>query len=93
MKEKIIKIELEDELDLHHFHPKDARDVLKDFIDMSVTKGKNKIRVAHGKGKSTIKGIVIKELEKNRHVVSFKDEPGNWGATIVILKKESTDFK
>ncbi len=89
MEDEITRIELNDELDLHPFHPRDAKAVLKEFIDMAAEKGLKKVRIAHGKGKSTIKGIVINELSKNDKVTSFHDESGNWGATIAILKQGS----
>ena len=85
MKDKIIKIEPGDDLDLHHFHPKDAKDVLKEFIEMSYESGISSIRIAHGKGISVIKKIVIKELESNSKILSFHDDGSNWGATIAVL--------
>lgn len=86
MNDDIIKIDLTDELDLHTFHPKDVKAVLNEFIDMAALNGIKRIRIIHGKGISTIKGIVLKELEKNSRVKSYHDEPGNWGATIAFLK-------
>lgn len=87
MEEDIIKIELKDEIDLHFFHPKDVKAVLKEFIDSACEQGYKKVRIAHGKGRSVIKNIVLKELEKNENVLSFKDDSGNWGATIAFLKE------
>ncbi len=88
MSDEIINIELDDELDLHPFHPKDVKIVLKEFIDMAIEKGITEVRIIHGKGRSTIKGIVLKELEKNDKVISFKDDAGNWGASTAVLKPE-----
>ena len=87
MEENIIKIELHDELDLHPFHPRDVKAVLSEFISMAVEKGIKSVRIVHGKGKSTIKSIVINELDKNNNIASYKDESGNWGATIANLKE------
>ena len=42
MNEKITEIELEDELNLHHFHPKDAKAILEEFIETEHQKGKKK---------------------------------------------------
>lgn len=86
MKEEIFRINLDDELDLHPFHPKDAKAVLIEFIEMSAEKGIKKIRIAHGKGRSAIKAMVIKELESSSRIQSFHDDAHNWGATIAILK-------
>jgi DNA-nicking Smr family endonuclease len=86
MNDEITHIEPGNELDLHHFHPRDARALLHDFIDSAAEKGLHEIRIVHGKGRSVIKGIVHAELGKRGDVLSFRDEPGNWGATIVRLK-------
>lgn len=88
MNKKIIEIELEDELDLHHFHPKDAKEILKEFIDTEYNKGKKEIRIAHGKGRSVLKNIVLNELGKNEKVLSFKNDGANWGATIAVLRQK-----
>lgn len=86
MNNNITKIELEDELDLHHFHPKDIKPLLREFLESAVEKEKKQVRVVHGKGQSTAKSIVLKELERSSLVRSFKDDGSNWGATIVYLK-------
>jgi DNA-nicking Smr family endonuclease len=86
MDNEIVKIELEDELDLHHFDPKDTKDVLMEFIEIAVQKGKKQIRIIHGKGISTLKTIVRKELAQNNYILSFSDDGSNWGATVAILK-------
>lgn len=86
MEDKTFKIELTDEIDLHPFHPKDVKYILQAFIDNACDKGYGTLRIAHGKGQSVIKSAVIKELGSDDRVASFRDEPGNWGATIVILK-------
>ena len=78
MNDEITRIELNDELDLHYFHPKYVKDLLKDFIDDSYNKGKKEIRIVHGKGKSVMKSIVISELKKNNKIAGYKDDHGNW---------------
>ncbi|MCU0821164.1 MAG: Smr/MutS family protein [Spirochaetes bacterium] len=86
MEDEPVKIELKDEIDLHPFHPKDVKYILQAFIDNACEKGFRRLRIAHGKGQSVIKSIVINELGRDERVASFKDDAGNWGATIVILK-------
>jgi DNA-nicking Smr family endonuclease len=87
LEKDIIKIELEDELDLHHFHPKDAKTLIHEFIDIAYSKEKKEIRIVHGKGASVLKSIVINELKKNNKIMYFRDDGSNWGATIAVLKK------
>ena len=86
--DEIIKIELEDELDLHHFSPKDAKDILIEFIEVAAEKNKKQVRIVHGKGISTMKTIVRNELERNSRVLSFHDDGANWGATVAVLKNK-----
>ncbi len=86
MEDEITRIELTDEIDLHPFHPKDVKYILQAFIDNACEKGYRTLRIAHGKGQSVVKGIVIKELGADGRVASIRDEPGNWGATVVTLK-------
>jgi DNA-nicking Smr family endonuclease len=84
--EEPVKIELTDEIDLHHFNPRDAKDILREFIAQAKEKGLVRVRVVHGKGRSVMKKIVAEELGKNEAVSSFSDDRANWGATIVVLK-------
>ena len=90
MEDETVKIELTDEIDLHPFQPGDVKYILRAFIDNAREKGYKRLRIAHGKGQSVVKNIVINELGRDDLVASFKDEPGNWGATIVILKQTET---
>lgn len=85
-----IEISIEDELDLHTFHPKDVSDLLPEYFSACKQKGIFSIRVVHGKGKGILKKHVHEILAKSSLVESFKDAPaeaGSWGATIVELKK------
>ncbi len=88
MDEKIIKIDLEDELDLHYFDPEDVKDVLIEFIEIAAAKNKRQIRIIHGKGISVLKAIVHNELKRNSRILSFSSDGGNWGATLAILKND-----
>jgi DNA-nicking Smr family endonuclease len=88
MFEEILKIDFGDELDLHCFHPKDVKGLINDFIYDAASKGKTTVRIIHGKGRSVLKAIMQKELEKNSRIAGFMDDHGNWGATIVHIKPE-----
>lgn len=93
MDDDIIRIELGDELDLHAFHPRDAKPLLREFLVEARKNGFMKVRIAHGKGKSVIKSIVQSELEKNPIVEKFHDEQGNWGATIAYLSSRTRSVR
>lgn len=76
-------------LDLHAFDPKDVKDLVPAYIEECLLHGITELRIIHGKGTGTLKGIVHGLLEKNPHVASFSDAGmggGGWGATAVRLK-------
>ncbi len=91
MNEEPVEIDLNGEIDLHHFHPRDARAVLREFIDISVKRGIPEVRIVHGRGRSVIKKIVLGELGKNPAVEEFGDDGANWGATRVRLRIDRED--
>lgn len=86
MSEELTRIELGGELDLHCFHPRDAKPLVREFIDAARSRGIRSVRIVHGRGRSVLKSIVLSELSKNENVVSFADDHGNWGATIAVLR-------
>ncbi len=78
-----------DVLDLHGFFPEQIQEVVEEFITNAIFLKLNRLTIIHGKGKSKLKYLVRKELEKNPQVLDFGDAPpeiGGWGRTIVILK-------
>ncbi|MFQ5677625.1 MAG: Smr/MutS family protein [bacterium] len=78
-----------DLLDLHGFFPEQIPEVVNEFIRNAVSLKLNRLQIVHGKGKSKLKYLVRKELQKNPHVLEFDDAPpelGGWGRTVVILK-------
>lgn len=85
--DEITHIEFGDELDLHHFHPRDAKELISEFLDHAEKKGFSRVRIIHGKGSSVMKSIVCSELARRSSVAEFFDDRGNWGATVVILKQ------
>ncbi len=79
-----------DVLDLHGLFPEQIPEIVDEFIKNAINLNIYQLRIIHGKGKSKLKWIVRKELEKNLFVDNFYDAPpesGGWGATIIELKK------
>lgn len=77
-------------LDLHHFAPKDTKDVVLEYIKVCVEKNIYQIRIVHGKGIGVKREIVRKILSGHPNVADFRSESGSgggWGATIVDLKE------
>ena len=78
-----------DVLDLHGFFPEQIQEVVEEFITNAISLKLNRLTIIHGKGKSKLKYLVRKELEKNCNVLDFGDAPpemGGWGRTMVNLK-------
>ena len=85
---KMVKLTIEDVLDLHTFRPKDIPDLLDNYFRECIKAGIFSVRVIHGKGKGIQKKRVQGILEKNSMVRAFKEAPpeaGGWGATLVEL--------
>jgi dsDNA-specific endonuclease/ATPase MutS2 len=77
-------------LDLHTFSPKDVKDLVPEYIEECLRRGILELRIIHGKGTGTLKGIVHGLLNINPHVAGFEDAgigAGGWGATTVRLKR------
>ncbi|MGA1839099.1 MAG: Smr/MutS family protein [bacterium] len=78
-----------DSLDLHTFQPKEARDLLVDYLNECKKLGFNEVRIIHGKGTGRLRQMVHNALKGSPLVRSFQlapPEAGSWGATIVKLK-------
>ncbi|REJ73821.1 MAG: hypothetical protein DWQ30_22800 [Acidobacteria bacterium] len=75
----------EDSLDLHPFRPRDVADVVRAFVDDAWDRGRRELRIVHGRGIGTQRGIVRAVLSRDPRVAALSDAPGNWGATIVHL--------
>lgn len=79
-------------LDLHQFHPREAKDVVEAYLEACLEKGILDVRIIHGKGIGTLRERVHGLLKKHPQVASFRlggAGGGEWGATIVRLKPSS----
>ena len=88
-----IELPIDGILDLHTFSPKDVKDLVPEYIGECLSRGLTEIRIIHGKGTGTLKGIVHGLLKKDPRVASFKDAglgAGGWGATLVRLADQSS---
>ena len=88
----LTEIELGDRIDLHMFHPRDVKIIVEEFINNALEKGISPVTIIHGKGKSVLKNAVHKQLGKMKEVISFRDVPGNWGATEIELQVSKGDI-
>jgi dsDNA-specific endonuclease/ATPase MutS2 len=81
-----IRLPIEGEIDLHAFLPPDIPSVVADYVDAAATAGIVVVRIVHGRGKGTQRGIVQAALDRHPKVVEFWDDPlSHLGATIARL--------
>ena len=76
------------ELDLHTFAPRDATDVVADYLDECRRRGVLEVRIVHGRGRGVRRAEVRRLLRAREDVASFRDATpgaGGWGATLVSL--------
>lgn len=88
-----VDLPIDGTLDLHHFRPQDLGDLIPDYIEECLKKEIHSIRIIHGKGKGVLRRTVHSLLDRNPHVESYNlaSDRSGWGATIVELKKISSE--
>jgi DNA-nicking Smr family endonuclease len=87
--DETVELPIDGVLDLHTFSPKDVRDLVPEYLEECLCRGITEVRIIHGKGTGTLKGIVHGLLKANPHVAAFEDADttaGGWGATVVRLR-------
>jgi dsDNA-specific endonuclease/ATPase MutS2 len=87
--EGMVDLPVDGVLDLHAFKPRDAQDLVRDYIEACLEKGLTELRIIHGKGTGALRKTVHAVLEKDPRVARFElgaEGSGSWGATLVWLK-------
>ena len=89
MDDSPVEIPIDGVLDLHTFAPRDAADVVEEYITICSQRGIQEVKVIHGKGKGVLRRTVESVLKRHPLVTSFKQDagPSGWGATMVFLKQ------
>ena len=88
MDDSPVLIPIDGVIDLHTFAPKDASDVVNEYLNVCSQKGILEVKIIHGKGRGVLRRTVESALKRHPLVLSFRQDPGpsTWGATIVFLK-------
>jgi len=84
-----VELPIDGMLDLHTFRPRDAVDLVPDYLNACLERGLLRVRIVHGKGTGQLRETVHAILRRLPIVESFRlgDEfSGGWGATIVYLR-------
>jgi DNA-nicking Smr family endonuclease len=83
----LVRLPIEDFIDLHTFHPRDVKDVVVAYIEEAHKAGHAEVRLIHGRGKGIQRAIVQATLEAHPLVEEFWDAPeAHLGATIARLR-------
>jgi DNA-nicking Smr family endonuclease len=85
-----LRLPIDGTLDLHAFLPRDAADVVADYLDACAEAGVLEVRVIHGKGIGALRRTVEAALARHPLVLSFRtagEGAGGWGATWVSLRR------
>lgn len=86
---------MQDEVDLHRLNAEDARETLDRFLAGAQARGLRCVRIIHGWGKGSPGGFPVLKpslprwLERGeigKRVLAYATEPGNPGATCVLLR-------
>ncbi len=81
------------ELDLHGLFPEQVPPMLEDFLRNAREKGYPEVKIIHGKGRSTMKRVVLEFLEGHPLVDAYRDawdSRSGWGATVVRVRDKAT---
>lgn len=90
--ETVVKLPLEDELDLHGFRPRDVREIVLAYLDDAFAAGFSTVRIVHGRGIGVQREAVRALLARDARVAEFSDAPenqGGRGATRVSFRRRS----
>ncbi|MEM1127091.1 MAG: Smr/MutS family protein [Bacteroidota bacterium] len=80
-------------LDLHVFAPREAADVVREYLRACREAGVLQVRIIHGKGTGVLRRRVHSVLDRlpyvSRYHLAYQDV-GSWGATVAYLDPEDT---
>ena len=85
--EAVVRIPIEDAIDLHSFAPADVVAVVEDYLEAAHEAGFRQVRLIHGRGKGVQRAAVQRLLREHVLVERYWDAAeSHLGATLVILK-------
>jgi DNA-nicking Smr family endonuclease len=92
--EEFVEYPIDGILDLHHFSPKDVKELVPEYISECLRRGITQIRIIHGKGTGTLRRMVHSLLDKSDDVLSYRldsQSASSWGATLVELRSPESN--
>jgi DNA-nicking Smr family endonuclease len=92
--DEVVRIPVEDAIDLHAFAPSDIVSVVDEYLLAAQEAGFELVRLIHGRGKGVQRAAVHRLLGGHAAVDSYWDAvESHLGATVVRLKVQSSKFK
>ena len=83
----IVRVPIEDALDLHAFQPRDVIAVVDDYLEAARDAGLTTVRLIHGRGKGVQRAAIHRHLRTHALVGEFWDAAeSHLGATVVRLR-------
>ena len=83
----IVRVPIEDALDLHAFQPRDVVAVVDDYLEAARDAGFATVRLIHGRGKGMQRASIHRHLRSHPLVTEFWDAAeSHLGATVVRLR-------
>jgi DNA-nicking Smr family endonuclease len=85
----VVDVPIEAAIDLHAFAPRDIPAVVEDYLEAAHQKGYREVRLIHGRGIGTQRGVVHRLLRSHPLVQEFWDAPeSRLGATVARLRDQ-----
>jgi DNA-nicking Smr family endonuclease len=84
-----LEIDFQGECDLHYIPARDTGRAVRAFLQQSLSEGRERIVLIHGKGKGVRKAESLRILRECDHVLEYNETGGNWGRTVIRLKQNS----
>ena len=84
-----VRVPITDVFDLHTVPPRDAEEVVEEYLSEARRMGLKALRIIHGRGIGVQREMVRAILARTGFVADFQDAPveaGGWGATVVTLR-------
>ncbi|MEP6782420.1 MAG: Smr/MutS family protein [Acidobacteriota bacterium] len=83
----VVRIPIEDAIDLHAFAPRDVWPVVEDYLAAARDAGFTEVRLIHGRGKGVQRAGIQQRLGEHPLVERYWDAPeSHLGATVVRLR-------